>query len=251
MTNVIWLDLAPRPAAEQMAIDTAMVGVCEAAGVSVLRLYCWSDNSVSFGANEAALRTWDRGALDADRVACVRRPTGGRAVWHDRADLTYAWSGPAADPGEVRRIYRELHERLAAAIASASRSVALAATRSNPGLAPGACFDMPVGGEVLVDGRKAIGSAQRVYGRRLLQHGAIAVRDRGGQLAQYRLAPDSRDPRPIDASLDDAEGTAAAIATRWEEAGASPAHDELISRIVLASVEYRSRYLDPVWTWRR
>jgi lipoate-protein ligase A len=247
----VWLDRAPRAAAEQMAIDTAMVKVAEHDGITLLRLYRWSGDCVSFGANESALRHWDRPLLEASAVGLVRRPTGGRAVWHDASDLTYSWTGPAATPAEVRRLYRDLHEALATAISGAGRSVALAPTRDAPGLGPGACFDLPVGGEVLVDGRKAIGSAQRVYGRRLLQHGAIAVNDRQGELSRYRLAAPSTEPSGSGASLDDAVATADQIAAAWIAAGAQPAGQELTSRILFASVEYRSHYADPAWTWRR
>lgn len=251
MTDCFWLDLAPRPAAEQMAIDTAMVAVAERAGTTLLRLYRWRGPSVSLGANESALRTWNRSQLEADQVAVVRRPTGGRAVWHAESDLTYSWAGPAAAPAEVRRIYRDLHERLAAAIAQPDRIVALATTAGPPGLVPGACFDVPVGGEVLVGGRKTIGSAQRVYGGQLLQHGAIAVEDRQQQLALYRLDTTAA-PRAIEpTTLGEATATATAIADAWQLAGALPASDELTSRTVLASEEYRSHYQDPTWTWRR
>lgn len=251
MIGLYWLDLVPRPAAEQMAIDTAMVAVAERDGIALLRLYRWLEDTVSFGANESVLRHWNRPKLETDQVACVRRPTGGRAVWHDTSDLTYAWSGPAAHPAEVRRIYRDLHERLAAAITQPNRSIALAAAVGSPGLVPGACFDVPVGGEVLVDGRKAIGSAQRVYGRRVLQHGAIAVRDRRQCLASYRLVAPDCEPPQSEAMLDDAEATASMIGAAWHSAGGQPADPELTSRILLASVEYRSHYLDPAWTWRR
>ena len=251
MNHHFWLDLAPRGAAEQMAIDTAMVAVAECDGIALLRLYRWLEDTVSFGANESALRHWDRDRLEADGVATVRRPTGGRAVWHDAADLTYAWAGPASDPAEVRRIYRDLHERLAVAIADCDGEVALATGHGAPGLGPGACFDVPVGGEVLVDGRKAIGSAQRVYGKHLLQHGAIAVRDRQGQLHRYRLGPDAPAGIGNEVVLPDAEALAATIAAAWQRGGAAPVDPALPSRIVLASVEYRSRYQDRSWTWRR
>lgn len=245
------MDLRPRPAADQMSIDSAMVTVAEREGVALLRLYRWQESSVSFGANESALRHWNRAALEADQVPCVRRPTGGRAVWHDRADLTYAWTGPAVNHAEVRRIYRDLHERLAAAIATPGRAAALAAGRGVPGLVAGACFDVPVGGEVLVDGRKVIGSAQRVYGARVLQHGAIAVQDQQHRLGQYRRAQATTSDNAHGTRLDDAEATAAAIVGHWQRAGADEIGEELTSRILLASVEYRSHYLDPAWTWRR
>lgn len=235
----------------QMAIDTAMVSVADHDGITLLRLYRWRGDCVSFGANESAARHWNRQLFEAAQVGTVRRPTGGRAVWHGAADLTYAWTGPAATPAEVRRLYRDLHETLASALGGAGRMVALASSRGTPGLGPGACFDLPVGGEVLVDGRKVIGSAQRVYGHRLLQHGAIAVHDRQQELSRFQLAGPARPPSVRHGALDDAVITAARIAEAWEAEGARIAGPELTSRILLASVEHQSHYLDPAWTWRR
>jgi lipoate-protein ligase A len=251
MNECYWLDLAPRAAADQMAIDTAMVGVARSHEVSILRLYRWLEDTVSFGANEAVLRHWNRPLFESDATACVRRPTGGRAVWHGMADLTYSWTGPAANPAEVRSIYRDLHERLATAIAASGRTVVLAAQRTDPGLGAGACFDVPVGGEVLVDGRKVIGSAQRVYGDRLLQHGAIALRADQHRLGRYRITDQAPMAVTNEVSLDDADAIATAIGHAWQRAGVRIAPEELTSSILLASVEYRTHYLDPAWTWRR
>jgi lipoate-protein ligase A len=251
MRSLLWLDLSPRDAATQMAIDTATVSVLAGTDTVLLRLYRWSTDTISLGANESALRHWDRAAIERDAVACVRRPTGGRAVWHGQSDLTYGWVGPVAGPAGVRDTYRTLHERLAAAMRHEHRAVALAPALGNPGLGPGACFDVPVGGEVLVDGRKAIGSAQRVYGSVLLQHGAIAVHERGPELTRYRLDRTRPASDGVAAPLADAEAIAASIAAHWIAAGAEPAEEELTSRIVLASVGQLAHYRDPAWTWRR
>ena len=81
MKFVVWSDLAPRPGADQMALDHALLGLAATDGVPVLRLYRWDRDTISFGTNEAALGTWDRSRLESAGLPCVRRPTGGRAVW--------------------------------------------------------------------------------------------------------------------------------------------------------------------------
>lgn len=234
-----------------MALDEAALALA-AEGVHLLRLYQWSEDSVSFGANEAALRTWNRDALARDAVPCVRRPTGGRAVWHARDDLTYAWSGPVASLGGVRTAYARLHERLAAALERAlSRAPTLAATPARlPGLAPGACFDVPVGGEVLVGGRKVIGSAQLVRHEMLLQHGAIAREDRAAVLMRYRADPGGS-PQAAGAPLPTPEILRQAILAAWCEAGAAMIPPELTSRLEATSLQWHPHYADPAWTWRR
>ena len=72
----------PMDGARNMARDHALaLGLCD--GAAVLRVYRWASPTVSFGRTEpsaafATLRRSGRG------FAFVRRPTGGRAVLHDR-----------------------------------------------------------------------------------------------------------------------------------------------------------------------
>jgi lipoate-protein ligase A len=251
VTTLLWIDRARREAWQQMAVDLAMIDAARAGGVVLLRLYQWSVDTLSLGANEAAGRTWDRAALERDGVPCVRRPSGGRGVWHAATDLTYAWVGPSGGPAGVRRRYRELHDRLGAAMASCGVATALAGSPDRPtGLTPGACFDAAVGGEVLVAGRKAVGSAQKVLGSMLLQHGAIALDD-AARGAAYRLDRAGAAQSSQVSFLPDAEVVVDSIAARWLADGAVPARPEQIARIVDASVEHQSRFRDPNWTWRR
>lgn len=250
--TLLWDDRAPRNAAAQMATDAAMLDLA-AEGACILRLYQWERDTVSLGANEAANAHWDQAALARDGVPVVRRPTGGRAVWHAADDLTYAWSGPVAAVGGVREGYALLHRILAEAIASLGAAPVLASRPASlPGLAPGACFDVPVGGEVLVDGRKAIGSAQLVRQEALLQHGAIARTDRGEALARYRLGG-SVPPRtgtPCGA-LPSARHLREVVLAAWRARGAREAPPELISRIEAVTLHHAAHHADPAWTWRR
>lgn len=233
-----------------MAIDTVSVEIARDEDCSILRLYRWQGNTISFGANESALRHWRRDLIEADDIPCVRRPTGGRGVWHDAEDLTYSWVGRCDDRAGVRRIYRELHQRLAASIDPTGQRASLSDTTLIPGLVPGACFDVPVGGEVMLQGRKAIGSAQRVSGDHLLQHGAIAIRDRSGQLSRYRRQQTGM-PGSSNGALPEAEATAMTIATAWLRSGAVEIPARLSSRIVLASDSALEQYQATDWTWRR
>lgn len=250
MTTRVWRDREPRAAWQQMAIDLAMVEVARDTGFELLRLYRWREDSLSLGANESALGTWDREALERDGVPCVRRPTGGRGVWHAAADLTYAWAGASGGPAGVRERYRELHRRLAQSVGALGLAAELAGAPSrSPGLA-GACFDAAVGGEVLVRGRKTIGSAQKVIGAMLLQHGAIALGGDPGA-GHYRRGAPSAARTSLQDSLPEADALADRVVADWISAGAAPAGAELTSRILHASVQHETRFHDPGWTWRR
>jgi lipoyl(octanoyl) transferase len=234
-----------------MAIDRTLAERSADYGI-IHRIYRWERPTLSFGANESAKRTWNREHLAGSQVAVVRRPTGGRGVWHDPADLTYAVTGPLRRWGDLRQAYQTIHAQLAVALASVTDDpVALAPPLRRPTLDPGACFDIAVGGEVLVAGRKTIGSAQAVLGQSLLQHGAIALADRSAQLRQFTLEAAATDNGSKTGLLADTDAVVAAIENEWSRAGALPIPAHVVDRVIASSEQHRSRFEDPAWTWRR
>ncbi|MBM4188515.1 MAG: hypothetical protein FJ206_14525 [Gemmatimonadetes bacterium] len=159
-----------------MAIDHALFDLAESTGHTWWRAYRWDPWCLSFGRHEPASRRYDRRLIAERGIDCVRRPTGGRAVWHAR-ELTYAVAGPTSQLGQLKEAYRRIHEILARAIGTLGVSIGLAASRQTPGLGAGPCFAVPVGGELLVAGRKVLGSAQMRGPTALLQHGSLLLED--------------------------------------------------------------------------
>jgi lipoate-protein ligase A len=249
---IVWSDLAPRSGAMQMAIDHALLDLSAIAAIPILRLYCWDRDTISFGTNEAAVATWDRSRIESAEVPCVRRPTGGRAVWHSTDDLTYSVVGPIRDLGELRTAYRAIHERIIVGFTALGLPATLAPRPPRlPGLKPGACFDVAVGGEVLIGGRKVVGSAQVAHDGAMLQHGAIARADRLAQLGTFRRGAPPGDRPTAAAQLPAVAVLADAIAAAWRGVGATPADTELTARAQLMSMKHHEHYQDPAWTWRR
>ena len=154
--------------AENMAIDESLLVDAARSGDAFLRLYRFDPPCWSFGRNDPT--------TERQGIAIVRRPTGGRAVWHEH-EVTYAVAAPIAAFGRLRDAYRAIHERLATALRSLGADVTLAADRPTSPLRdrPNACFAETVGGEVLAAGRKVIGSAQVRRGAAFLQHGSILL----------------------------------------------------------------------------
>src|SRR5512147_2872290 len=133
-----------------MAVDAALLDRAREHGERYFRLYQWDPHCLSFGRHEPARKRYDVDRIRARNIPCVRRPTGGRAVWHAR-ELTYAVAAPIAAFGGMREAYAAIHALLATALEALGAHPLLAPRASPaPGLASGPCFALPVGGEVLV-----------------------------------------------------------------------------------------------------
>ena len=173
-----------RSGAENMATDVELLQRADATGDAFLRLYWFDPPCLSFGRNEDT-SGYDRAAIERLGLDVIRRPTGGGSVWHEH-ELTYAVAAPISTFGSLRAAYRTIHERLAAALRAIGVDAQLAPDRltARPPDRRSSCFAKAVGGEVLVAGRKVIGSAQVRRGGAFLQHGSILL---GGSQAMVRV----------------------------------------------------------------
>ncbi len=264
---VQWLVLRQEPAsgAWNMSLDAALLEAAERDGLAALRLYAWDPPTLSFGRNEPALRRYDRAAIAARGLAVVRRPTGGRAVWHHR-EVTYAVAAPVATFGSLRDSYHEIHAMLAAALRELGADVRLAADRPATGVGAGACFASAAGGEVMAarnggggggGGGKVVGSAQVRGTRAFLQHGSVLLRAEQEVVAAVTVG-EGGEPRAtglaelLPAGAATWGAVSAAIhrtaAARW---GAPAVPGELPAELRRAAEALVPRYADPAWTWRR
>lgn len=256
-TKVSWQLLIdpPRPGYVNMARDQGLLDLAERQGTAVLRLYRWKPYCISFGRNEPALRRYDGAAITALGLEVVRRPTGGRAVWHAR-ELTYAVACPVVAFGSLREAYRDIHLMLSEAIRRLGVSPTLAGPQSRTAaLDSGACFASPAGGEVMVGGAKVIGSAQLKQGGAFLQHGSILLEDTQDVIQRVTRGhpPASRD-RPLaailgrDLGFDEAASAISERAAAWAP-GCSPW--SLESELAPLALAHEARFRSAQWTWQR
>jgi lipoate-protein ligase A len=146
---------------------------------AALRLYAWSTATISLGYFQ---RYDDLSHLDERLRALpvVRRATGGGAILHDR-ELTYclvvdgslpvAHQAPAALYTLVHGVWRDV-------LAAAGISTELAPDElpfPSPRTGPFFCFERPGRTDLLLLGRKLLGSAQRRTAGRVLQHGSLLL----------------------------------------------------------------------------
>ena len=178
-------------AATNMALDEALLRSAAERGRPLLRIYSWARPAVSIGYFQRFP------ALLSDQYQIVRRPTGGGLVYHgDGVDTTYtvivppehrlytmstadaycAIHGAVAAACELRgresRSWSSLvapHKGFAATIPALHKAQVASRRGSYE------CFQNPVHGDVVVDGRKLAGAAQRRTKWGLLHQGSIAT----------------------------------------------------------------------------
>jgi lipoate-protein ligase A len=159
-----------------MALDEALSeAVRQKISPPTLRLYQWDRPSLSIG--------YFQKSSDISLEYCrsksypvVRRQTGGRAILHD-SELTYSFTSPEDSSfftGSLHGNYRVISTAFlhALKLSGIKAEASFIKKRSNGSRNP-ACFKTVSFGEITVDKRKVIGSAQRRYKDGFLQHGSI------------------------------------------------------------------------------
>ncbi len=181
------LETGARPGVWNMTCDRAILNAVEGgASPPTVRFYGWSPPAVSIGRHQPEPDAKAIAMLEARGVDCVRRPTGGRAVYHGEVteELTYSVVAPIGVGPFVGRgadVHRRIHSALAAALAELGVPARLTEDRAEHPVRPLrpddrlACFAFPVGDEITAQGKKLVGSAQRRTRKAFLQHGSIPL----------------------------------------------------------------------------
>lgn len=247
----------PLPGAENMALDEALMERARETGDAVFRVYTWAEPTLSFGRNQSARGTYTAARAREQGVGVVRRPTGGRSLLHHR-EITYSVTAPLEPSGSLRESYARINRLLVDGLRRLGVSVHVAVPRERalpPTAAP--CFERPAAGELVVNDRKLVGSAQWRDEGALLQHGSILIEDDQPLVVSLADTPVAA-PHPA-ATLTDALGrtpsTHEVAAALFESVRAleSSSASELVldDRTLAAKARLLERYLDDCWTWRR
>lgn len=160
-----------------MALDEAIaLSVCNQGLPPTLRLYGWDRPSVSLGCFQKATDI-DRSYCEQRNIPVVRRPTGGRAILHGD-ELTYSFSVRTDTPPFSKGLL-DSYGRISAALCLAFEDLGLRpeakGEREKGSVLAGSalCFRTASYGEILVAGRKVVGSAQKRWYNGLLQQGSM------------------------------------------------------------------------------
>ena len=186
-----WIDYGPSDGATHMAIDRAVLEHAGDFGRPTIRTYSWVPPAISLGYHQPETAV-DLERCRAEGVDVVRRPTGGRAVFH-AMEVTYSVVMPGTSAYAamgIGELYRTISEGLARGIRKLGvpaelekRSVDLRAHYQDA--ASVSCFSAAARHEILVDERKLVGSAQRRLSGGMLQHGSILTGDAHLDLCRF------------------------------------------------------------------
>jgi lipoate-protein ligase A len=161
---------APNMAADEALLQTALDGTPS------LRFYGWSEPTVSLGYFQPeALRRADPRLA---QLPFVRRPSGGATLVHHH-EVTYALSLPPGLPWQsapAAQVWlKRMHEIIAAALGDLGVQARPHVPSPRDEFPGPLCFRHFAAGDLLIDGFKVTGSAQRRHRGALLQHGAILL----------------------------------------------------------------------------
>ncbi len=128
-------------------------------------LMLWQNaNTVVIGMNQNAAEEINANFVKSHNITVVRRMTGGGAVYHDLGNLNYSF---ITDTGDKSSLSIEQFSR---PVCRALESLGLSAS---------------VGGrnDIIVEGKKVSGVAQRIYKGRILHHGTLLFRSDADMIA--------------------------------------------------------------------
>lgn len=243
-----------------MAVDDAILQTAEQAQILTLRIYRWSQPTLSLG----YFQPFDQRQAHPASLTCpvVRRKSGGGAILHDH-EITYALAipmrfarsrlspaAPAAAP-----IPEWLYAQVHAAWVSALLPITHAVRQFGPNChekshdLPFLCFLRRSCWDLVIGQEKVLGSAQRKGKQAVLQHGSLLLR-RSRWAPEIPGLADLVSDRIDQIALVDRFTSALAVSMGIEYVNGSST--ELESAEKAAAAQFRTDlYANPAWTRRR
>lgn len=205
MADAVWrfVDDGAALGSYNMALDMAMtLAASRREAPATLRLYEWQNPTISLGYHQSEADI-DLDRCRADGVDVVFRPTGGRAVLHQN-EVTYAVVLPPDCPffrADIMGVYELISRCLVRSLRMLDVDVEFERSKKSPVTLAhdelsALCYASSAQYEIVVGGRKLVGSAQRRINNGVLQHGSILVGDEHLNITHY-LARDERGRRRV------------------------------------------------------
>ena len=167
-----FIDTGFNDAFTNMAIDEALL---INSNIPILRVYGWNPKAVSIGYNQNVQKEINIDYCKENNIEIVRRLTGGKAVFHDK-EITYSFilsEKLNLLSTNINESYKEIANALLIALEKIGIKAEIKKTPER--IATPICFNSSNWYELIVNGRKISGSAQRRMDGKILQHGPILI----------------------------------------------------------------------------
>ena len=181
MTVWRWIETGHTDGAFHMAADQALLENVSENRLPTMRVYSWNPACISLGAHQS-VEDIDLDRCRKDGLEVVKRPTGGRAVLHCD-EVTYSVVFPEGTPiffHSLSEIYDLINRGLLRGIRQLGVPAGLEKRSLNirnhyKSKLSTSCFSAAAKFEIIVQGKKMVGSAQRRLASGVLQHGSILL----------------------------------------------------------------------------
>ena len=168
------IDPEPNSGAWNMAVDEVLLQTAIDHGLATLRWYQWREPTVSLGyfQQEEGIRRDSRLAP----LPRVRRLSGGGTLVHDR-ELTYSLSLPGSQRlmGQPVELYRLVHQAVIDCFRQRGALLEFRGVTVKRLQEPVLCFEREDENDLVAQGHKVLGSAQRRRKGAILQHGGLLL----------------------------------------------------------------------------
>ncbi|MDA0590999.1 MAG: lipoate--protein ligase family protein [Planctomycetota bacterium] len=157
-----------------MAVDEHLLLRALNANELAIRIYSWETPTISLGYFQDSAEFLETGRFAT--LPVVRRLSGGGAILHDR-EITYSISVPATHPliADPVRLYEAAHAGIIRALKPAGVHLVPRGENHKHEQEPFLCFSRGDRNDLVLNGVKVVGSAQRRRKGAVLQHGSILL----------------------------------------------------------------------------
>lgn len=166
------IEAEPNTGSWNMAVDNTLLNTAISSDIATLRWYRWSEPTVSLGYFQKSSEFRDDAVLS--QLPNVRRMTGGGAILHDD-EWTYSIALPSSQRlcHNPEDLYDVIHQALISGLQKLGYPARFRGETVKRADEPLLCFLRQDAHDVVLDGHKIIGSAQRRRKGAILQHGSL------------------------------------------------------------------------------
>jgi lipoate-protein ligase A len=148
--------------------------------IIILRLYTWDRPAVTIGYNQDDCRAINWELVD-ERLPIIRRITGGRAIYHNESEITFSLIADSRVFGAFGNALSAVNSKISESVVEILNYLGIKSSwinrqtriQNNGPITAQSCFNSATRFEILSNGQKIVGGAQRRRGRFLIHQGSL------------------------------------------------------------------------------